>query len=124
MSLMIKQRVAIVASALGFLVLVGAAPALAYQTATLSGTGQARVYDNSTANGAKVGAWDSTSDSNPVYAQYYRNANSGTQLNLWNKLGSGTEAYSGTGSWVIRARICESQMAQPDDCSVYVKLSH
>ncbi|MFH8514606.1 hypothetical protein ACH4CE_05685 [Streptomyces gelaticus] len=121
---MMKQRVAIATSVLGFLVLAGAAPALAYQTATLSGTGQARVYDNSTANNAKVGAWDSTSDSNPVYAQYYRNASSGTQRNLWNKLGSGTEAYSGTGSWVIKARICESQMAQPDDCSVYVAMSH
>lgn len=31
---------------------------------------------------------------------------------------------SGTGSWVIKAKICESQIAQPDDCSVYVAMSH
>lgn len=57
---MSKQRVAIATSVLGFLVLVGAAPALAYQKANLSGTGEARVYDNSKANSAKVEAWDST----------------------------------------------------------------
>ncbi|MEU1482401.1 hypothetical protein [Streptomyces sp. NPDC005752] len=120
---MTKRRIAVAMSALGVIVLVGAAPALAYQTATLSGTGQARVYDNSTSS-AKVGAWDSTSDSNPVYSSYYRSASSGTLRNVWNKQGSGTEAYSGTGSWVIKAKICESQIAQPDDCSVYVAMSH
>ncbi|MFB8033347.1 hypothetical protein ACFC5Z_10380 [Streptomyces sp. NPDC056004] len=119
-----KRRIAVALATLGVIGLVGAAPALAYQTATLSGTGQARVYDNSTSSSAKVGAWDSTSDSNPVYSSYYRSANSGTQLNVWNKQGAGTEAYSGTGSWVLKARICESQIAQPDDCSVYVAMSH
>ncbi|MFF7033182.1 hypothetical protein [Streptomyces griseus] len=43
---------------------------------------------------------------------------------MWNKQGAGTEYTSGTGSWVIKARICESQIAQPDDCSVYVAMSH
>lgn len=121
---MSKRRVAIALSAVGVVALVGAAPALAYQTASLSGTGQARVYDNSTSSSAVVGAWDSTSDSNPVYSTYYRSASSGTERNLWNKLGAGTEDYSGTGSWVIKAKICESQIAQPDDCSVYVAMSH
>ncbi|BFP55183.1 hypothetical protein ACFYUM_34565 [Streptomyces fimicarius] len=121
---MTKRRVAIALSTVGVIALVGAAPALAYQTATLSGTGQARVYDNSVTNKAVVGAWDSTSDSNPVYSSYYRSASSGTQRNVWNKQGAGTEYTSGTGSWVIKARICESQIAQPDDCSVYVAMSH
>ncbi|MEU9358030.1 hypothetical protein AB0D35_07930 [Streptomyces sp. NPDC048301] len=120
---MTKKRLVTVLSALGVIGLIGVAPAVAYQTATLSGTGQARVYDNSTSS-AKVGAWDSAADSNPVYSSYYRSASSGTLRNLWNKDGGGTETYSGTGSWVMKAKICESQLAQPDDCSVYVAMSH
>ncbi|MFI7006662.1 hypothetical protein [Streptomyces sp. NPDC050145] len=105
--------------------LLGAAPAFAYQTATLSGTGQARVYNNlGTANDVVVGAWDDVSDYNPVYAQYYRSASSGTLRSLWNKNGGGTETYSDNGSWVIKAKICESQIANPDDCSVWVAMDH
>jgi hypothetical protein len=104
---------------------VGAAPAVAYQTATLSGTGQARVYENyGTANDAYVGAWDDAADQNPVYATYYRSASSGTERNLWNKGGGGTLTFSGNGSWVIKAKICESQVAEPDDCSVFVAMDH
>lgn len=119
-----KRRIAIVASALGIVTLLGAAPTFAYQTATLKGTGQARVYSNSTASSAKVGAWDDVPDSNPVYSRYFRSASTGTERTLWNKTGAGTETYSGTGSWVTKAKICESQIAQPDDCSVFVAMKH
>ncbi|MFE4387159.1 ATP-binding cassette domain-containing protein [Streptomyces sp. NPDC056844] len=60
-----------------------------------------------------MGAWDSTSDSHPVHRSYYRSANSGTLPNVWNKQGSGTEAYSGPRSWVIKAEIRESRTARP-----------
>ncbi|MBU7598316.1 hypothetical protein JGS22_011990 [Streptomyces sp. P38-E01] len=118
-----RRRLAVAAAALGIITLIGAAPAFAYQTATLKGTGQARVYSNSTSK-AKVGAWDDVSDHNPVYARYYRKASPSTQRSLWNKAGGGTESYSGTGSSVLKAKICESQMAQPDDCSVYVAMKY
>ncbi|MDQ8704705.1 hypothetical protein RCO28_19730 [Streptomyces sp. LHD-70] len=104
---------------------LGAGPALAYQTATLSGVGQARVYNNfGSANDVFVGAWDDVPDQNPVYVRYYRSASSSTERTLWNKLGGGTETRSGTGSWVTKAKICESQLAQPDDCSVFVAMDH
>lgn len=65
--------------------MLGAAPASAYEYIALSGTGEARAYNNTSSSSAYAGAWDSSLDEdayNPVYNTYYRTASPDTERNL------------------------------------------
>ncbi|GHB17404.1 hypothetical protein [Streptomyces chryseus] len=120
---MLGKKFAVATALAAGAVMLGVAPASAYYYVTLSGTGQARAYNNDgSASDAFAGAWDSSLDGdayNPVYNTYFRTASADTERNLWNKNGAGTETRSGTGSPLYKMRICESEFAQPDSCSSY-----
>ncbi|MFI2373076.1 hypothetical protein [Streptomyces sp. NPDC018833] len=117
---MLTKRLSVGAALVTGIVMLGVAPAAAYEYIALSGTGEARAYNNTSSSSAYAGAWDSSLDGdayNPVYNTYYRTASPDTERNLWNKTGAGTLTTSGTGSSLYKMRICESIPLQFDPCS-------
>ncbi|KAF0650304.1 MULTISPECIES: hypothetical protein [Streptomyces] len=118
---MLTKRLSVGVGLVAGIVMLGVAPASAYQYIALSGTGEARAYNNAAGStSAYAGAWDSSLDGdayNPVYNTYYRTASPDTERNLWNKTGAGTLTTSGSGSRLYKMRICESVPLQFDPCS-------
>ncbi|WP_017557145.1 hypothetical protein [Nocardiopsis baichengensis] len=70
-----------------------------------------------TAGGSKISVYDGEDDGRVVYGKYYRQASPGTERGLYNKSGYGTTATSGSGSDILKLRVCESISAWPDACS-------
>ncbi|OOC55617.1 MULTISPECIES: hypothetical protein [Nocardiopsis] len=77
--------------------------------------GDDRAYTNS--SGSRISVYDGEDDGRVVYGQYYRQASAGTERGLYNKSGPRTTVTSGSGSDVIKLRVCESISAWPDACS-------
>ncbi|MFW5417884.1 hypothetical protein J0910_14830 [Nocardiopsis sp. CNT-189] len=70
-----------------------------------------------TSSGAKISVYDGEDDNRTVYGNYYRQASAGTERTLHNKSGYKTTATSGSGSKIIKLRVCESIGSWPDSCS-------
>ncbi|WP_159942578.1 MULTISPECIES: hypothetical protein [unclassified Nocardiopsis] len=77
--------------------------------------GDDRAY--TTSGGSKISVYDGEDDGRVVYGNYNRAASAGTDRTLYNKSGYGTTVTSGSGSDIIRLRVCESISAWPDACS-------
>lgn len=62
----------------------------------------------------------SKTEPNEIKGVYVRQASPNTERNLWNKGPIGSSIKSGTGSKVLKQKLCRREQFQPDPCSTYI----
>ncbi|WP_431981206.1 hypothetical protein [Streptomyces qinglanensis] len=62
----------------------------------------------------------SRTEPNVVKGVYVRQASPGTERNLWNKGPIGSSIKSGSGSKVLKQKLCRREQFHPDPCSTYI----
>ncbi|CAM5631609.1 hypothetical protein [Streptomyces avidinii] len=99
---------------LGAAAILGSSPAMAVD---ISSSKNGAVYGYSYGTNTRVAVQDTKADSNSVYVQYGRNAESGRYF-LHNKSGSGTTVTSGAGSAIWYIQACISVDWEIDPCDI------
>ncbi|MGW8882971.1 hypothetical protein [Streptomyces sp. NPDC055749] len=85
----------------------------------VSGRAYGYSYHHASRTSAYVRAWDDAAESagDPVYVNYYRKADTGKKITLWNKDGGGTYTTSSKGTALYKMNVCVSEFVNPDECS-------